>query len=81
MVKVTVRDVNDNVPRFDPTKYNVNLAEDVSAPYEVVIVRATDADAGRFGDVTYSIVSGNNQNAFDINSQSGKCEFTKDLFE
>ena len=72
MVKVSLRDVNDNVPSFDPGQYNVNLQEDAAPGSDVVVVvRATDPDSGQYSQVTYSISGGNNGNVFTIDANSG----------
>ena len=72
MVKVTLRDVNDNRPVFVPSQYNVNLGGDAATSSVIVIVRATDADSGPGGQVRYSVVSGNTQNLFSIEESSGE---------
>ena len=71
MVKITVADVNDNRPIFYPSQYSISLEESSSSNTEVVVVRATDNDAGPLGTVTYSIVSGNQRGYFEIASASG----------
>ena len=53
-VVLTVRDLNDNIPEFRPTSYNVNVFETDPAGAQVVQVSAADRDAGLFGRVTYS---------------------------
>ncbi len=72
MVKVNVRDVNDNRPVFYPATYSVNLAPSSSPGTEVAVVMATDADAGRLGAVTYAISAGNTAGYFGIGETSGE---------
>ena len=72
MIKVVVRDVNDNAPEFYPIQYNASLDEASSVGQEVVAVHARDADSGVNGFVTYRITSGNTQGYFSINSDTGK---------
>ena len=80
VVKVTVNDVNDNVPVFDRAEYDVKLvaptslrkARAASAWMEIGAVRATDADSGMCGRVFYTIVGGNDDVLFSINQWSGK---------
>lgn len=43
-VALTVQDVNDNDPRFDPNQYEANLAEDEPPGTPVVTVIASDPD-------------------------------------
>ncbi|KAF5281948.1 hypothetical protein FQA39_LY00472 [Lamprigera yunnana] len=75
MVKIQLTDVNDNNPTFYPREYNVSLREggaSSSATSPVVVVVATDADSGRYGSVTYRIVSGNDAGLFRIDRNSGE---------
>ncbi|KAH6934882.1 hypothetical protein HPB50_001583 [Hyalomma asiaticum] len=74
MVKVYVRDVNDNRPIFYPREYNVSLREQdaAAAATPVAVVVASDADSGPFGTVSYHIVSGNDLGIFRVDPTSGK---------
>ena len=72
MVKINVRDMNDNRPVFYPATYSVNLAPNSQPGTEVAVVMATDRDSGRLGAVTYSISSGNAQGYFGIGETSGE---------
>ena len=61
-IDVTVGDVNDNRPRFvdgdGGGAYEVTVAENVPAQTAILRVRATDADAGENGRVTYRLARG-----------------------
>lgn len=74
MVKVYVRDVNDNRPIFYPREYNVSLREQdtLAATTPVAVVVASDADSGPFGTVSYHIVSGNDLGIFRVDPTSGE---------
>ncbi|XP_067127599.1 LOW QUALITY PROTEIN: protein dachsous-like [Centruroides vittatus] len=73
MIKVQIMDVNDNRPVFYPQEYNVSLHEGNSAlSSPVVVVAATDADSGIFGQITYDIVDGNEQRIFRIDRNTGE---------
>lgn len=73
MVKIQLIDVNDNWPTFFPREYNVSLRSGTSSSGSVVvIVAATDKDSGRFGVVSYQIVSGNEGNLFRIDRMTGE---------
>ncbi|KAF5284599.1 hypothetical protein FQR65_LT02425 [Abscondita terminalis] len=75
MIKIQLTDINDNNPTFYPREYNVSLREggaSSSATIPVVVVVATDADSGRYGSVTYRIVSGNDAGLFRIDRNSGE---------
>lgn len=74
-IKIQLTDVNDNRPVFYPREYNVSLRETASASAAtapIVAVVATDADAGRFGAVTYRIVAGNEAGIFRIDRANGE---------
>ncbi|XP_056635801.1 protein dachsous [Diorhabda sublineata] len=75
MVKIQITDVNDNHPIFYPSEYNVSLGENGSSSsttIPVVIVAATDSDSGKFGTITYKIVSGNDAGVFRIEKSTGE---------
>lgn len=52
---VTVTDVNDKTPTFNPSLYWVRIAEDVVIGTTITVVTATDGDTGINSDITYSI--------------------------
>ncbi|XP_045480676.1 protein dachsous isoform X2 [Harmonia axyridis] len=75
MVKIQITDVDDNRPVFYPREYNVSLREgdsSFSANSPVVVVVATDADSGRFGQLTYKISAGNDAGLFRIDRHTGE---------
>ena len=75
MVKIHVKDVNDNRPRFYPSQYNINLAPNSRAGSEVLVVKATDSDAGSYGEITYEIIQNggqNGRNLFNIDGSTGE---------
>ncbi len=80
MVKIHVIDMNDNRPMFYPAEYSVNLAPGSQSGTEVAVVMAMDGDSGRFGDVTYSIISGNSERYFGVGQTSGNVSVTKIRF-
>ena len=69
-VDVTIRDINDNAPKFTQPIYNVRVAEDMRVGKEVITIRATDGD--RNTDLNYRIISGNNFNKFGISTRSNE---------
>ena len=79
MVKIQVKDVNDNRPTFYPREYNVSLRERETVSTPVVVVVATDKDSGKFGSVRYAIVAGNQENLFRVESSSGEIFLTRPL--
>ncbi|XP_043461123.1 protocadherin-like wing polarity protein stan isoform X2 [Leptopilina heterotoma] len=69
-VILTVTDVNDNDPYFDPKNYEVVISEDVPAGTPVTSVTATDPDED--SRIHYEITVGNTRGRFSITSQNGR---------
>ncbi|KAL5014373.1 hypothetical protein ScPMuIL_008643 [Solemya velum] len=65
-VIISVRDVNDNHPVFNPKVYTASVAEDATPHSRVIIVTATDRDSGDNARIDYSITQGNVGGAFSI---------------
>lgn len=59
-VKVHIRDMNDNVPEFEDSVYEVYVKENARKGTTVARVRATDLDSGSFGTngVRYTALGG-----------------------
>ena len=71
-VVVSVRDINDNPPIFNPRVYNQVVSEEDPPGTPVVTLTAKDADENEHARVSYSITSGNINNAFNLISQMGQ---------
>ncbi|RMB96916.1 hypothetical protein DUI87_26987 [Hirundo rustica rustica] len=56
-VRINVTDANDNPPVFSKSLYEARVAENLPVGSVVLQVRATDADAGSNGRVSYSFSS------------------------
>ncbi|XP_041845600.1 protocadherin alpha-8-like isoform X11 [Melanotaenia boesemani] len=73
---IQVSDVNDNSPVFSDEVTNIYVKENSPVGSVVKAVTATDADAGKNGHVTYSLISRNTLAAlstmFNINSDTGE---------
>ena len=69
-VIVTVVDINDNSPVFNPDVYMASVREDLSANSQVFTVFATDSDepGNPNSEIVYSIVGGNTGSVFAIDS-------------
>ena len=50
-----MKDVNDGYPEFTQREYSVRVRENLAVGSSVVKVKAEDTDAGRNGEVSYSI--------------------------
>ncbi|KAI4889692.1 hypothetical protein NFI96_020519, partial [Prochilodus magdalenae] len=53
VIHISVLDANDNAPLFSQSVYKVTLAENAPVDAGVLTVRATDADEGANGEVSY----------------------------
>ncbi|XP_035745055.1 protocadherin gamma-B1-like [Egretta garzetta] len=73
-VRVNVTDANDNAPVFGKSVYEARVRENVPAGSLVLRVRATDADAGSNGRVSYSFgnVPDGVRALFSVGSESGE---------
>ncbi|CAL1535045.1 unnamed protein product [Lymnaea stagnalis] len=68
-IQLTIKDVNDNRPKFLSREYYVNIFDNDSAGQPVIKVSASDKDMGDFGKVTYSMVD--TYNSFRIQPDTG----------
>ncbi|XP_033746006.1 LOW QUALITY PROTEIN: cadherin EGF LAG seven-pass G-type receptor 2-like [Pecten maximus] len=72
-VQIIISDVNDNHPEFRYDVYNQTVREDEEPGSKVILsLTAMDADSGDNALVDYSIVSGNQDDAFRINTLNGE---------
>ncbi|XP_047661161.1 protocadherin alpha-2-like [Tachysurus fulvidraco] len=69
-IVVNVQDINDNSPVFSKFLYKVQVHENVRVGTKIISVSATDADEGNNGEVSYSIIS-DEEDLFFINALSG----------
>lgn len=67
-VRVTIQDINDNTPAFDPQSYTIQLLENAPIGATVLTVTATDADSTTNGQIRYSLQG---TNTFSINATTG----------
>ncbi|KAJ7419526.1 hypothetical protein WISP_53472 [Willisornis vidua] len=70
-VTVLIQDVNDNVPKFQQSYYKASVWEGQSPKTDIIQVFATDLDSGLNGEIEYSILSGNENATFLIDSARG----------
>lgn len=68
-IQITVQDVNDNNPTFNPKYYEAVISEDQKPGTPVITVTATDPDED--SRLHYDIKSGNLRNRFSISTQNG----------
>ncbi|XP_064581301.1 protocadherin gamma-B5-like isoform X3 [Zonotrichia leucophrys gambelii] len=74
LIRINVTDANDNPPVFSKTLYEARVAENLPAGSLVLQVRATDADTGSNGRVSYSFSNVPHivPSLFAIDSESGE---------
>uniref|UniRef100_UPI00398E666E protocadherin-10-like n=1 Tax=Pristiophorus japonicus TaxID=55135 RepID=UPI00398E666E len=75
-IVVFVSDINDNVPRFSQSSYNVYVMENNIPGADLISVRALDPDLKENGEISFSILENEIQavlapSYFNINSKSG----------
>ncbi|XP_050293822.1 fat-like cadherin-related tumor suppressor homolog isoform X3 [Anthonomus grandis grandis] len=70
-VNITVTDCNDNAPVFSQMSYSARIREDAHVGDKILQIVATDLDSNENGDITYSIISGDDLRQFSIDPKSG----------
>ena len=78
-MQVLVQDANDNRPSFTSYVYYVRVGEERRVNDEITQLQCNDSDSGLNGEVTYSIVSGNQEGKFQINTASGQVSLADTL--
>ena len=89
-VNITILDVNDNDPIPDKLIYTINVNENIPyvPPSKIETIKATDKDEGINSKLTYHILSGNEDNKFNLVTDNGELTViglldreTKDLYK
>ena len=70
-INILIADKNDNTPVFSDNIFHVSVPEDLTIDTDVFQLVAEDQDTGSNSEITFSIVSGNQNYAFDIDNDSG----------
>ncbi|KAJ8015146.1 hypothetical protein DPEC_G00023120 [Dallia pectoralis] len=78
-VRVSVLSNNDRPPAFLNRDYGVTVSEDVTVGTQVLRVYAAGGDPEVPAEITYSVVNGNEQRMFSINSHTGDIFVTTGL--
>ena len=69
VLHVHIQDVNDNLPQFERTNCSGFLYRDSAPGTDLILLSAVDFDAD---DVTYQIDSGNDDDCFEVDRQTGQ---------
>ncbi|XP_043925348.1 protocadherin Fat 2 [Protopterus annectens] len=78
-VVIHVEDSNDHPPQFSSVRYEGHVLDLSAVGTEVLQVTALDQDKGSNAEIQYSILTGNTENLFTIDSQSGIIRVAKKL--
>ncbi|XP_051939687.1 protocadherin Fat 1a isoform X1 [Hippocampus zosterae] len=70
-VTVDITDLNDNAPMFAEPAYKATISELASRGHFVTQVQASDADSSDSDKLEFAIVSGNDDQSFAIDKQTG----------
>ncbi|XP_018591317.2 protocadherin Fat 1a isoform X3 [Scleropages formosus] len=70
-VAVSVLDINDNPPVFERHEYVATVPENIAVGTQILRVFAASRDVEANGEISYSIVSGNEHGMFRVDSQTG----------
>ena len=73
---VYVEQSNEHAPTFNQSVYDCSVPEITAIGSVLCTVVARDSDSGPDGHIRYSIISGNDENTFAINSLSGDIVLT-----
>lgn len=69
-VSVSLIDINDNTPQFQPHATQYSVEENAPNGTFVGNITATDRDSGRFGEITYSMQVTNDDQSLTIDSKT-----------
>ena len=78
-VTVIVEDVNDNRPFFTCLFYNHTVYENVSTGTDLIKIDAKDYDVGWNAQISYEIISGNDDGTFNLDKSNGQISVHKKL--
>ncbi|XP_048590535.1 protocadherin Fat 4 isoform X2 [Nematostella vectensis] len=77
-VNITVLDMNDNLPILQ-TPMDVLIPENATIGTLITQLNASDRDTGPFGQLTFAIISGNDEGSFTLNETTGEIRTAKAL--
>ena len=76
---LVVTDVNDNNPEFVDSGFIIRVSEATYTPTIIVKIIATDPDLGNNSTLTYTLLAGNHENKFNLDSVTGNLSLVKAL--
>lgn len=75
-VVISVLDINDNPPVFEHREYTATVSEDVTVGTQLLRVQAASRDTEANGEISYSIISGNEHGMFSVDPRTGMWSFS-----
>lgn len=79
IVKITIKDTNDNFPLFAQSQMDTSVPEDTKPGHEVAYFPATDIDQGVNAEITYTMSGMDHNGTFGIDQHTGKIYLQKPL--
>lgn len=76
-LRIRIRDVNDNRPQFEKVNCTGYLSKEAQVGTEILVVSAIDFDSGNI--VSYHIISGNDDETFELDSSTGSLKLRRSL--
>ena len=77
--EIHVIDVADSIPQFNTTSYSIEVAENAQPPTYLLTVHATSQDSAPLATLHYTEVSGDSNNQFSVDGNTGVITLTKSL--
>ena len=71
-ISLSLNDINDNPPTFNPTNYSRTIQENLPPNVFVISLNAIDVDIGTNAEITFNVISGNDANYFSLNPVTGE---------
>ena len=76
---IEIEDINDNAPTFDSRLYEVSISEVIGVGEVVYLFSAVDNDINANSNLTYSIIAGNDEGVFTIDSLASTLNIARSL--
>ena len=77
--EIHIIDIADSIPQFNATSYSTEVAENAPPSMYLLTVHATSQDSAPLATLQYIKVSGDSDNQFSVNSNTGVITLTKSL--
>nr|XP_012805659.2 protocadherin beta-14-like [Jaculus jaculus] len=80
-VLIKVLDINDNVPEFAQSLYEVQVLEDTPTGSVIITISAKDLDMGNYGEISYTFLHASEdiRKTFEVNPISGEVNLRSQL--